>query len=288
MASGGVTARNTRQGFRSEYIAKYIFSAFGTAVEVTSENDIGLDLLCNLTYDQDKLIVYKSTYGIQVKSSGATFKYSGKLATSWLSKMEFPLLLVEIDKEQSTVKVYSTWNLNRFILGLHTDDESNYPEEVIFDTTSTDVLIEPDCSNGIVPVGRAILDFKFQDIDDSVTCNNLYSVLSEWLEIDDKNYAMRRDGVSMVYGYIKWETNIQPSKQSVWYKPYFFSSHHIENIMQLLSKIWPVLGLYHKIGSEKGTVEPFTSTYNDLLAFAKKHLHHKFDEYEKGIFDKEL
>ena len=40
MASGGVTARNTRQGFRSEYIVKYIFSAFGTAVDVSAENDL--------------------------------------------------------------------------------------------------------------------------------------------------------------------------------------------------------------------------------------------------------
>jgi len=288
MASGGITARNTRQGLRSEYIAKYIFSAFGTAVEVTSGNDIGIDLLCNLTFDQGKLIVYKSTYGIQVKSRGAEFKYSGKVATGWLSKMEFPLLLVEIDKGQSAVKVYSTWNLNRYILGLHTDEEGSYPDEVIFDTTITDVLTEPDCTKGIVPVGKPILEFNFTDIDDSLTCNNLCSVLNDWLEIDDKNYAMRRAGVSMAYGYTKWETNKKPTEQGVWYKPYFYSSHHTEKIMKLLSEIWPVLGLYHKESSKDGSLEPFRSIFNDLFVFAHKHLFQKFGDFEKGVFDKEL
>lgn len=288
MASGGVTARNTRQGFRSEYIAKYIFSAFGTAVDVSSENDIGLDLLCNLTYDQNKLIVYKSSYGIQVKSKGKPFKYSGKKATTWLSKLEFPLILVEVDKPNSSLKVYSTWNLNRYLLGLHSDNEANFPEEILFDTTSTEDLNVPDCEKGIIPVGKPILEFKYHDIDDKDRCDSFYEILSEWLDIENKNYALRRAGVSSAFGYIKWETNRKPSEFHVWYKPYFFSPHHTERIMKLLTEIWPVLGLYHKASSNNGVQEPFRSAFNDLFAFAQKHLFDKFGDFEKGVFDKEL
>lgn len=288
MASGGVTARNTRQGFRSEYIAKYIFSAFGTAINVTSENDIGLDLLCNLTFDQNKLIVYKSSFGIQVKSKGKQFKYSGKQATTWLSKLEFPIILAEIDKPNSKIKIYSTWNVNRYILGFFSDDESRFPEEILFDTTVTEDLLEPKCAEGIIPVGKPILEFNFQDIDDAEKCNNFYNVLSEWLEIDNKNYALRRAGVSSAFGYINWETNINPSVSHVWYKPYFYSPHHTEKITNLLSELWPVLGLYNKESSDNGTIEPFRSTFNDLLQFANKYLVDKFGDFEKGIFDKEL
>lgn len=288
MASGGVTARNTRQGFRSEYIAKYIFSAFGTAVDVSSENDIGLDLLCNLTYDQNKLIVYKSSYGIQVKSKGKPFKYSGKQATTWLSKLEFPLILVEVDKPNSSLKVYSTWNLNRYILGLHSKNEESYPEHVTFDTAFSDTLVEPDCSKGIVPVGKPILEFEFKDIDDPVKCNNFYEVLSEWLELENRNYSLRRAGVSSTFGYINWETNRKPSEFHVWYKPYFYSPFHTEEIMKLITEIWPALGLYHKASSNNGANEPFRSTYNDLYEFAQKYLIDRFGGFEKDVFDKQL
>ena len=288
MASGGVTARNTRQGFRSEYIAKYIFSAFGTAVDVSSENDIGLDLLCSLTYDQGKLIVYKSSFGVQVKSGSKPFKYSGKKATTWLKKLEFPLILAKIDKKKSKIKIYSTWNLNRYTLGLSSDDESKYPDEIVFDTTMTKDLKEPDCAKGIIPVGNPILEFNFPDIDNSEKCSNFYNVLSEWLDMDNKNYALRRAGVSSAFGFTRWETNRKPSEFHVWYKPYFYSPHHTDKIMELLKETWPALGLYHKASSDNGKTEPFKSTFNDLLAFAKKYLFNKFGDFEKGIFDKEL
>lgn len=288
MASGGVTARNTRQGFRSEYIAKYIFSAFGTAVDISSENDIGLDLLCNLTYDQNKLIVYKSSYGIQVKSEGTPFRYSGKQATTWLSKLEFPLVLVTVDKIKSRIKVYSTWNLNRYLLGLHSDNETSYPDVLTFDTSNTSSLNAPDYNKGIIPVGKPILDFKFMDIDDSETCSNLYAVLSEWLELENKNYAIRRAGVSMAFGYTNWETNKKPSEEGEWYKPYFYSPFHTEKIMNLLTEVWPVLGLYYKESSKHNADEAFRSTFNDLFVFAEKHLSKRFGDFEKGIFDKQL
>jgi hypothetical protein len=59
--SGGITTRNYREGFRSEYIAHYVFSAFGTSVPVTVGNDIGIDLLCNLTDFDGTVITVKST-----------------------------------------------------------------------------------------------------------------------------------------------------------------------------------------------------------------------------------
>lgn len=288
MASGGVTSRNTRQGFRSEYIVKYIFSAFGTAVDVSAENDLGLDLICNLTSFEGQLIVYKSTYGIQVKSKGTPFTYRGKQATTWLSKLEFPILLVEVDKASSTIKVYSTWNLSRFLLGQNSDEVVKYPEVILFDTSDTEELMKPDCISGLVPVGKPILEFSFQDIDDSEKCENLYQVLGEWLEMDNKNYSYRRAGVSTVFGYTRWETNRKPSEFHVWYKPYFYSPHHNENIMKLLSEVWPVLGLYHKHCNNNQGIEPFKTTFNDLLTFASKHLFNRFGEFERGIFDKEL
>ena len=47
--SGGILAYNFREGYRSEYLAHYIFSGFGPAIPVAREDDFGLDLICNIS-----------------------------------------------------------------------------------------------------------------------------------------------------------------------------------------------------------------------------------------------
>ncbi|MDP1614510.1 MAG: hypothetical protein Q8L68_01795 [Methylococcales bacterium] len=284
MASGGVTSRNTRQGFRSEYIVKYIFSAFGTAVDVSAENDLGIDLLCNLTTFEGKLITYKSTYGIQVKSKGTPFRYVGKQATTWLSKLEFPLLLVEVDKPNSKIKVFSTWNLNKYLLGFHTDNEVSFPDEIVFLTADDGKLNPPDCQTGSIPVGKPILDFEFGDIDDQKNCDLFYQVLSEWLDFDNENYKLRRAGISRTYGFVNWTTNQKLSDGAGWDLLYYYSPFHHKKINELLKHALIVQGLFCKESSNGGTIESFKNEFNDLQTYVDKHLKAEMDDFGKDIF----
>src|SRR4051812_610807 len=45
----GCTSANFHEASRSEYLAHYIFSSFGTSVPVPRQEDTGLDLYCTLT-----------------------------------------------------------------------------------------------------------------------------------------------------------------------------------------------------------------------------------------------
>jgi len=45
----GAVAANLYQGIRSEYLAQYVFSLFGTVTRVPNEEDHGVDLFCTLT-----------------------------------------------------------------------------------------------------------------------------------------------------------------------------------------------------------------------------------------------
>jgi hypothetical protein len=289
MASGGVTSRNTRQGFRSEYIVKYIFSAFGTTVDVSVENDLGLDLLCNLTSFEDKLIVYKSSYGIQVKSKGKPFKYSSKQATKWLSKLEFPILLVEVDKAGSAIKVFSTWNINKYLLGFLNDNDEQYPEEILFITSNDDKLTAPDSQKGTIPVGKPILEFQYNDIDDPDKCAIFHKVLSEWLELDNENYKLRRAGVSRTFGFITWETNKPLSEVNrVWDIWYSYSPFHTENGKRLLSKAVVSLALFNRDSFKGNNQECFRQDYNLLKEFASKYLTEHLEEFGKEIFKENL
>ena len=49
MPSPGAVAASLYQGSRSEYLAQYVFSMFGTAALVPHEADYGLDLFCTRT-----------------------------------------------------------------------------------------------------------------------------------------------------------------------------------------------------------------------------------------------
>ena len=44
----GSLAFNFHEGSRSEYLAQYVFSSFGTAVTVPHQEDTGLDIYCTL------------------------------------------------------------------------------------------------------------------------------------------------------------------------------------------------------------------------------------------------
>jgi hypothetical protein len=286
--SGGITARNTRQGYRAEYIVKYIFTAFGTAVDVSAENDLGLDLLCNLTSFDGLVIIYKSSFGIQVKCKGYLFKYKGKQATKWLSKLEFPILLVEVDKENSNIKVFSTWNLNRFLLGFHSDDENNYPDQVVFDTNDYGELKDPNLQTGEIPVGKPIVEFNYTDINDEDKCKLYHEVLTEWLEMDDNNYKLRRAGISRAYGFINWTTNAKPSNGVGFNIHYSYSPYHNNKINELLKYALAAQGLYYKHSSDGGKNEDFKKRFNELKLFVDKYIKGEMGDYEKGIFEADL
>lgn len=286
--SGGVTARNTRQGFRSEYIARFIFSAFGPAVEVSQGNDIGLDLLCNLTEFNGHLIVYKSSYGVQVKSIGTKFIYQGKQATKWLSLLEYPLLLATIDKPGGRIQIYSTWCLNKYILSLNSDEENSFPECIEF-ATGLDDFDSSDIAKGIIPVGKPILDFEYSEIDDAEKFEHFYKVLSEWLSFDNENYLIRRAGIPIVFGYTKWESNKGLDlSQRLWSKEVYYSPFHSNKTHALIAKALISIGLFNKENFYYNRMTAFRDDFNELKRFADRFLAGHLDDFGRGVFDKEI
>jgi len=44
----GSLAYNLHEGSRSEYLAQYVFSSFGTAIPVPHQEDSGIDIYCTI------------------------------------------------------------------------------------------------------------------------------------------------------------------------------------------------------------------------------------------------
>jgi hypothetical protein len=69
VSMAGSIAPNLHEGSRSEYLAQYVFSSFGTAIPV--QEDSGLDIYCTLLKQQGKRAWPRAYYSVQVKSTMA-------------------------------------------------------------------------------------------------------------------------------------------------------------------------------------------------------------------------
>jgi hypothetical protein len=74
-STGGVAA-NFHEGRRSELLADFIFSQWGTVTPVRQSDDHGTDLYCTLTERVGQLMRVRDYYTVQVKSDGQTWKFN--------------------------------------------------------------------------------------------------------------------------------------------------------------------------------------------------------------------
>ncbi len=287
--SGGLLAYNFREGFRSEYLAEYVFSAFGPSLSISRENDYGLDLICNLAFQERQQMNIEMTYGVQVKSEGTDFKYRGRQAVDWLFSLEFPLLLAVVSKTESKIKIYSTWNLNLFLLSIEKGNENTYPEELFFLPTNDPKLKGPDKKTGLIPLGLPILEFNIMDIGDKEIKEKYQNILKEWLDFEVANYSLRRAGVSRVFGYIKWETNKSLKEGCrTWYRPYFYSPQHNEDSKRIISEAAIVMGLYLKNSYHLTSQQVFKDEFNELRNYISKYCASNMDDWSQDIFKDEI
>jgi len=65
----GSVAANFHEGSRSELLADYLFSTWGTVNPVRRQDDYGVDLHCTLTARAGQRAVVTEHYSVQVKST---------------------------------------------------------------------------------------------------------------------------------------------------------------------------------------------------------------------------
>jgi hypothetical protein len=79
----GSIAANLPERSRSEYLAQFVFSSFGTAIPVPHQEDSGLDIYCTLL-ERDGLRAWpRAYYSVQVKSTMAPWVFGGSESVRW-------------------------------------------------------------------------------------------------------------------------------------------------------------------------------------------------------------
>jgi hypothetical protein len=116
----GSLATNPHEGSRSEYLAQYVFSTFGTAIPVPHQEDTGLDMYCTLLERIGRRSWPFAYYSVQVKSTMEPWVSGSPESVRWIIEHPLPIFLCIVIKAEARILVYHTApRFAAWILPLH-------------------------------------------------------------------------------------------------------------------------------------------------------------------------
>jgi Domain of unknown function (DUF4365) len=102
----GAYAPNPHEGSRSEILADYLFSSWGTVTPVRRPDDYGIDLYCTLSDRIGQRAVVRDYFVVQVKSDTEPWVFEHEESVKWLVEYPIPLFLACVDKKEGLLRVY--------------------------------------------------------------------------------------------------------------------------------------------------------------------------------------
>ena len=187
----GAYAPNLHEGSRSEILADYLFSSWGTVTPVRRQDDFGIDLFCTLMKRVGQRAFVTDHYSVQVKSTTEPWVFDDADSVEWLINHPTPLYLACVDKSGGRLSIYRTaarflaamWPHDRLVLTPSLGDEGEHPQwrdNVHFDMS--------------VPILRV----TFADMTRKKRLAHLRKVFEFWVAIDRNQCNMRRMGLLRV------------------------------------------------------------------------------------------
>jgi len=189
-SSTGAVVYGFHEGSRSEILADYLFSAWGTVTPVRRQSDYGLDLYCTLTEQVGQRARVREYFSVQVKSDSAPWSFSDAESVKWLVGHPLPLFLSMVDKKEGVVRVYHT--IPRFQIWALPP----IPDRVELIPGYDQVGEFDPCAN--LPrcrLSAPILQIALPDLTDQARMEELRNVFAYWVTLDRENCEFVRAGL---------------------------------------------------------------------------------------------
>jgi hypothetical protein len=187
----GALAANFYQGSRSEYLAQYMLSVFGTSLLVPRQEDYGLDLFCALTERIGRRARPYAYYAVQVKSAAVPWRIGGRESVNWLVNYPTPLIYCVVGKKEQRLRAYQT--SARFLASVVIEPLPKM--DLIPGKAPGSGRPTPWDSAGNFDLGPPILDLTVDDLRDRQLVTQRGEVLRAWVLIDQANIRRRRMGI---------------------------------------------------------------------------------------------
>lgn len=185
----GVSSRISRSGSRSEILADYLFSSWGTVTPVRWSDDHGVDLYCTLTDDKKKVSIVTGYYSVQVKSNFRSWLFKSAAEIAWLFNYSTPLFLACVDKKKNELSIYQT--MSRFLAAFR-----DPPPRLSLKPSKEEVgkLAEWKDSEKF-SLSAPILRVSVGDFSDEKKLATFREVFRHWVQMDNHNCDLSRMGI---------------------------------------------------------------------------------------------
>jgi hypothetical protein len=203
----GSYAPNAREGARSEYLAQYVFSRFGTSLPVLRQEDHGLDLHCTLSERKGRRAWPVAYYSVQVKSTNRPLVFSSRESVEWLVGYPSALLICVVDKKKAHIQVFQT--TARFGAAINLE----LPErlKLLLNALAGEGRPLDWDDAGNCKLGPPILEFKTDDLLNDDRVRKYREVLTYWVQCDSANVRRYQMGMRSVKLPGNYRTNEVPS-----------------------------------------------------------------------------
>jgi len=200
----GSIAANLHEGSRSEYLAQYVFSSFGTAIPVPHQEDSGLDIYCTLLERDGQRAWPRAYYSVQVKSAMAPWVFGSPESVRWIIEHPLPIFLCIVQKPEARLLVYHTTpRFAAWTLPIHQNRLELIPGTETKAKTIEGGWVTGESFNLKAP----ILNFTIQEMLDDDFRAQVAKVLKFWIDYDVENLFRIQSGIHHFRVPAEYETN---------------------------------------------------------------------------------
>ena len=200
----GSLAIGFHEGSRSEYLAQFVFSSFGTAIPVPHQEDTGIDLYCTLLEPEGKRAWPRAYYSVQVKSAMDPWFFDNPESVRWIIEHPLPIFLCIVQKSEARILVYPTTpRFAAWILPIHKKHLTLIPGTKTKAQTVEGGWTEGDSFDLTAP----ILNFTIQEALNPDYRMQVTKVLKYWIDYDVENLFRIKSGIHHFRVPYQYETN---------------------------------------------------------------------------------
>lgn len=201
--AGGI-AKNAQEGTRSEYLAQYALSAFGTSIPVPHPEDSGIDLYCTLGRRVGRRFLVENQYLVQVKSTKDPVTYKGEDEVKWLLSHNYPFFVCVVNKASLQIDLYQTLALSIFRTKGKIENIS-----LVFEASPTKEYFPQLIDNKYVTLylGEPIASFSAASLADEKTKSIVAEAIKSWVELDQENIGLKETGFTLYRVPASWKSN---------------------------------------------------------------------------------
>jgi hypothetical protein len=201
----GALPRNFRLANRSEVLAHFLLSAWGTVTSVTPIDDYGIDFYCTLTENVGLRSIVTDYYSVQVKSTDDPWEFDTPSEIRWLFEYSTPLFLGCVDRTKTVLSIYQT--MPRFLASF-------------WDPAGRQLRLEP--SNDVegtcaqwsdsdrFSLSAPIIKVSLAELSDPDRMESLRKTFQHWVKLENYNCDLRRVGILRFRMPYKYRTNEIP------------------------------------------------------------------------------